>query len=218
MDTPATTETPTLQDAHRACFACGASNRGGLHLCFECDASGVAAAEWQPTAAFLSYADRVHGGVIATLLDSSMVHATAGQAGAIHDEHSADDRADHPLQNRRSEPLFPHTRHDFDTKACAEASRHHRAEKGANQEQHAIVPLRHMFRPVGIGPDFLPTHEGRSTGPRRLRQRGGDPQRFVRQRENRHAQYADARPNKVRIPASDEWRIAGLCIVPGCII
>jgi acyl-coenzyme A thioesterase PaaI-like protein len=79
MDTPATTETPTLQDAHRACFACGASNRGGLHLCFECDASGVAAAEWQPTAAFLSYADRVHGGVIATLLDSSMVHALFAQ-------------------------------------------------------------------------------------------------------------------------------------------
>jgi len=60
---------------HHDCFACGASNPCGLRLHFECDATGAASAEWQPTAAFRSYADRVHGGVIATLLDSSMVHA-----------------------------------------------------------------------------------------------------------------------------------------------
>ena len=60
---------------HRDCFACGASNHFGLHLRFVCDSTGVALAHWQPTAEFRSYADRVHGGVIATLLDSSMVHA-----------------------------------------------------------------------------------------------------------------------------------------------
>ncbi len=80
MDTHVTTERGTPRGvAHSDCFACGASNHCGLHLRFEGGASGVATAEWQPTRAFLSYADRVHGGVIATLLDSSMVHALFAQ-------------------------------------------------------------------------------------------------------------------------------------------
>jgi acyl-coenzyme A thioesterase PaaI-like protein len=36
---------------------------------------GVARAAWNPSEEFKSYADRVHGGVIATLMDSAMVHA-----------------------------------------------------------------------------------------------------------------------------------------------
>ncbi len=79
MDTNATTDSSTLNDSHRACFACGGFNAHGLKLHFEADDSGVAAADWQPSAAFLSYADRLHGGVIATLLDSSMVHALFAQ-------------------------------------------------------------------------------------------------------------------------------------------
>ena len=75
MDTNATIDSSTLKDSHRDCFACGGFNVHGLKLHFEVDDNGVAAADWQPSAAFLSYADRIHGGVIATLLDSSMVHA-----------------------------------------------------------------------------------------------------------------------------------------------
>jgi len=75
MDTNATTEVPTLGDLHRDCFACGVCNGTGLNLHFEVGTDGVAAAGWQPSAAFRSYPDRVHGGVIATLLDSAMVHA-----------------------------------------------------------------------------------------------------------------------------------------------
>lgn len=75
MDTNATTDSSTLKDSHRDCFACGGCNVHGLKLHFEVDDNGVAAADWQPSVAFLSYADRIHGGVIATLLDSSMVHA-----------------------------------------------------------------------------------------------------------------------------------------------
>ena len=75
MDTNVIIERAAPSVLHRDCFACGASNHCGLHLHFECDSTGVASAVWQPTLAFLSYADRVHGGVIATLLDSSMVHA-----------------------------------------------------------------------------------------------------------------------------------------------
>lgn len=64
-----------LEDLHRECFACGVCNQGGLNLHFDIDDSGIARAMWQPSAAFCSYADRIHGGVIASMLDSSIVHA-----------------------------------------------------------------------------------------------------------------------------------------------
>lgn len=66
---------PRLQELHCGCFACGAANPAGLRLQFEVTADGIATATWQPTVAFRSYADRVHGGVLAVLLDSAMVHA-----------------------------------------------------------------------------------------------------------------------------------------------
>jgi acyl-coenzyme A thioesterase PaaI-like protein len=70
------TETmPAANDSHRDCFACGVCNTGGLNLHFEVDACGVASALWQPSSAFQSYPGRLHGGVIATLMDSAMVHA-----------------------------------------------------------------------------------------------------------------------------------------------
>ena len=75
MGTSATTKVSTLPDLHQDCFACGAGNPSGLHLQFEVDANGVASVDWQPSLTFMSYPDRVHGGMIATLLDSSMVHA-----------------------------------------------------------------------------------------------------------------------------------------------
>ena len=68
-----------LDVSHRECFACGAYNGVGLRLHFEVSGDGVAMARWKPTAAFRSYPDRVHGGVIATLLDSSIVHALFAQ-------------------------------------------------------------------------------------------------------------------------------------------
>jgi len=71
----ATTEAPTLKDSHCDCFACGVGNGKGLNLHFNTDREGVASAIWLPAGAFQSYPDRVHGGVIATLLDSAMVHA-----------------------------------------------------------------------------------------------------------------------------------------------
>ena len=66
---------PLSQALHCGCFACGSSNPVGLRLQFEVTADGIATTTWQPTAAFRSYADRVHGGVLAVLLDSAMVHA-----------------------------------------------------------------------------------------------------------------------------------------------
>jgi len=70
---------PGLKESHRACFACGVCNPAGLKLHFEVDACGMASAVWQPSSAFQSYPDRLHGGVSATLLDSAMVHALSAK-------------------------------------------------------------------------------------------------------------------------------------------
>lgn len=81
MRNPATTAPITdgtaeaLDALHHDCFACGVGNQSGLNLHFSVGDDGLATATWQPTAAFRSYPDRVHGGVIATLLDSAIVHA-----------------------------------------------------------------------------------------------------------------------------------------------
>ncbi len=75
MDTTAaTTEKNALKELHRDCFACGVRNHSGLNLHFDVGADGVATAVWLPSPAFQSYPDRAHGGVIATLLDSAIVH------------------------------------------------------------------------------------------------------------------------------------------------
>lgn len=72
-----------LGGLHDECFACGVANSDGLSLHFEVGGDGVARAGWQPEAAYGGYPGRLHGGVIATLLDSAMVHALAslGVAG-----------------------------------------------------------------------------------------------------------------------------------------
>jgi len=73
----------TMNDLHCGCFACGAANPAGLGLRYEVTAAGIATARWEPTATFRSYDDRIHGGVLATLLDGAMVHAlfAAGVVG-----------------------------------------------------------------------------------------------------------------------------------------
>ena len=62
-------------ETHQGCFACGHGNPLGLGLEFTIDADGVVTADWQPRSTFQSYPDRLHGGLIATLLDAAMVHA-----------------------------------------------------------------------------------------------------------------------------------------------
>ena len=61
--------------AHLLCFACGESAGGGLGLRFHVEDDGVVATDWNCPATYQGYAGVLHGGVIATLLDSAMVHA-----------------------------------------------------------------------------------------------------------------------------------------------
>lgn len=62
-------------ELHPQCFACSVCHGHGLNLHFDVGPDGIASAVWKPSDAFGSYPDRIHGGVIATLMDSAMVHA-----------------------------------------------------------------------------------------------------------------------------------------------
>jgi acyl-coenzyme A thioesterase PaaI-like protein len=62
------------EELHSHCFACAPGNEHGLGLVFHTDAEGVTHAIWQPSAVFQSYEGRIHGGILATLMDASMVH------------------------------------------------------------------------------------------------------------------------------------------------
>ncbi len=60
---------------HPACFACRPAAQGGLGLCFAVQRDGSVAAEWLCPPGGESYGGIVHGGLLATALDSAMVHA-----------------------------------------------------------------------------------------------------------------------------------------------
>ena len=62
------------EELHAHCFACAPSKENGLGLDFCVDADGVTHATWQPSPLFQSYNGRIHGGILATLMDASMVH------------------------------------------------------------------------------------------------------------------------------------------------
>jgi acyl-coenzyme A thioesterase PaaI-like protein len=72
----------SLYASHAECFACGVSGPNGLGLHFLVGADMIARATWQPSMEFRSYPDRIHGGVLATLVDSAIVHALFAQGVA----------------------------------------------------------------------------------------------------------------------------------------
>jgi uncharacterized protein (TIGR00369 family) len=79
-------EIPTLAPADHHCFACGATNPIGMKLQIELE-PGRASATWRPTDDFVGWSDRVHGGLVATLLDEVMAWApTADDAWAVTSE------------------------------------------------------------------------------------------------------------------------------------
>jgi uncharacterized protein (TIGR00369 family) len=59
---------------HGNCFACGFKNEGGLRLNFHGRADGSVQADFIADPKFEGYSGLVHGGIIATLLDSAMTH------------------------------------------------------------------------------------------------------------------------------------------------
>ena len=61
-------------DFHPNCFACGSRNKAGLQLKFHKEEDGSVFGEFLAESKFESYPGIVHGGIIATLLDSAMTH------------------------------------------------------------------------------------------------------------------------------------------------
>ena len=62
----------------RSCFVCGESNPAGLNLRFETDGR-VVRTRLTPRAEHIGFQGVIHGGIIATVLDETMVWACAAQ-------------------------------------------------------------------------------------------------------------------------------------------
>ena len=75
QDAPLPSETLALAAAcHPACLACRPASRGGLGLRFEVAPDGAVSARFECASHYQGYPDRLHGGVVATLLDAAMTH------------------------------------------------------------------------------------------------------------------------------------------------
>ena len=68
-------------ESDRYCFACGDNNPIGLHLKFTYG-EGTAEAHFTPERVFQGYPGIMHGGLVSTLLDEAMAHATIAAHGA----------------------------------------------------------------------------------------------------------------------------------------
>ena len=66
----------------RHCFACGEHNPIGLHLQFKWD-GGTLSAAFTPKKDHQGYADVIHGGIIATVLDECMAQAAIRKFGVM---------------------------------------------------------------------------------------------------------------------------------------
>lgn len=63
-----------VAQCHPGCIACRSRDRGGLGLRFESLSDGSVSATFACDATYQSYPDRLHGGIVATLLDAAMTH------------------------------------------------------------------------------------------------------------------------------------------------
>jgi acyl-coenzyme A thioesterase PaaI-like protein len=59
---------------HRNCFACGSDNEIGLGLKFHKREDGTVFGNFFADPKFEGYSGIIHGGIVATLLDSAMTH------------------------------------------------------------------------------------------------------------------------------------------------
>ena len=75
--------TATRMPTHNNCVVCGPSNDRGLRLRFALREGGGVQASFDCSKVFEGYADNLHGGVIAALLDGAMTHCifARGHAG-----------------------------------------------------------------------------------------------------------------------------------------
>jgi uncharacterized protein (TIGR00369 family) len=65
------------------CFACGKDNQDGLQLKFIRLDDGRIRTEFTPPKKFQGFKDILHGGVMATLLDETMIHLVFGRGEKV---------------------------------------------------------------------------------------------------------------------------------------
>jgi len=58
----------------RMCFACGSENKDGLQLSFRSLEDGKMCTEFIPSQKFQGFKDILHGGIMAVLMDETMIH------------------------------------------------------------------------------------------------------------------------------------------------
>ena len=65
------------------CFSCGKDNRDGLQLKFIRLDDGRIRTEFTPPKKFQGFKDILHGGIMATLLDETMIHLVFGKGEKV---------------------------------------------------------------------------------------------------------------------------------------
>jgi len=65
------------------CFACGQGNQAGLQLSFTHLEDGRIRTEFTPLKKFQGFKDILHGGIMATLLDETMIHLVFGRGEKV---------------------------------------------------------------------------------------------------------------------------------------
>ena len=65
------------------CFACGKGNKEGLQLNFTHLEDGRIRTEFTPPRKFQGFKDVLHGGIMATLLDETMIHLVFGRGEKV---------------------------------------------------------------------------------------------------------------------------------------
>ena len=91
---------PIRQPNSRMCFVCGLENAAGLHLRFFDDGQDQVTCDFMVTGKHQSYPGRVHGGVIAAILDEA-----GGRTAAIGDHNRFFVTASLQVRYRRPVPL-----------------------------------------------------------------------------------------------------------------
>lgn len=81
----------------QSCFACGKNNPHGLNLAFHTDGSQIITA-WTPTPWHTGFADTIHGGIIAAVLDEIMAWTCGILGGRFAMSIDISIRYSHPLR------------------------------------------------------------------------------------------------------------------------
>jgi len=90
-------QVPFARQCHPACIACRNEASGGLGVWFEREDDGGVAAHFDCDKKYQGYPDRLHGGVVAMLLDAAMTHCLfAREAAGVTARLSV--RYDHPAR------------------------------------------------------------------------------------------------------------------------